>query len=236
MLLRQLAICVLLSLSSQVLYAEQKELDPWRGFNEKSHAFNEFFDRNLLKPVAKGYKFITPESLNKGITNVFNNLGEPVNFVNDLLQGKPKESLVDLGRFGVNSTFGILGLFDVATRIEWYRNTEDLGQTLAVWGVPSGPYIVIPLLGPSTVRDGLVKIPESFTNLNPIYWSDPHFDLVVGTTVLDIIDSRADLLETEKLLFGNRYQAMRDFYLQLREFDIKDGQVEDDFMSEVDDW
>lgn len=234
--IRQLVLFLLLACSSSTLLAEQKNVDPWEKFNRKSHAFNEFFDKNLLKPVAKGYQFITPEPLNKGITNFFSNLKEPINFLNDLLQAKPKESLVDLGRFTVNSTFGILGFFDIATKLEWHKNKEDLGQTLGKWGMPSGPYVVIPFLGPSTVRDGLIKIPESFSNLNPVQWTDPHIDLVIGTTVLSIIDSRADLLETEKMLFGDRYSSMRDFYLQMREFEVKDGAVEDDFISEDDDW
>lgn len=236
MRIRQLALVICLACASTIVLAQEKNVDPWEGFNRKSHAFNEFFDRNLLKPVAKGYQFITPEILNKGITNFFSNLKEPVRFVNDLLQAKPKESLVDLGRFTVNSTFGIVGFFDVATRLEWHENNEDLGQTLGKWGMPSGPYVVIPFLGPSTVRDGLVKIPESFSNLNPVQWTDPHLDLVIGTTVLSIIDARADLLETEKMLFGDRYSAMRDFYLQMREFEVKDGAVEDDFISDSDDW
>lgn len=224
-----------LSFSMNVL-AKEKDTDPWRGLNEKTHNFNDYIDRNLLKPVAKGYKKITPEPLDKGITNFFNNLKEPINFVNDLLQAKPGEAVVDLGRFTVNSTLGLLGFFDIATRFEWHRNNEDLGQTLGKWGMPSGPYLVIPFLGPSTVRDGLVKIPESFTNLNPIQAATDDTGVVIASTVIDVIDSRADLLETEKMLFGDRYTAMRDFYLQMREYEVKDGKVEDEFMSEDLDW
>jgi phospholipid-binding lipoprotein MlaA len=238
MKLRQLFLISLFSLVAVSAYAEEKDPDPWRKFNEKSHNFNEFFDRNLLKPVAKGYKKVTPDALNKGITNFFNNLGEPINFVNDLLQAKPKEAAVDFGRFAVNSTVGLLGFFDIATRIEWHRNNEDLGQTLGKWGVPSGPYVVIPFLGPSTVRDGLVKLPESFTNLNPLYAATDDTSVVIGSTVINIIDTRADLLEAEKILtgMGNRYTAMRDVYLSTREYDVKDGEVEDEFMSEDMDW
>ncbi len=235
MRIRFVALSILVCFSS-LGFAEEKDPDPWRGFNEKVHNFNEFFDRNLLKPVAKGYKKVTPEIVDKGITNFFSNLREPVNFVNDLLQAKPKEAVVDFGRFGVNSTFGILGFFDVATKLNWQKNNEDLGQTLGKWGVPSGPYVVLPFLGPSTVRDALAKVPESFTNLNPVYWTDPHIDTVIAANVINIIDSRADLLATEQMLFGDRYPAIRDFFLQIRQFDVMDGDVEDDFMSDDDDW
>ena len=235
MAIRQITLCVVLMLSSSFVVCEEKDPDPWRKFNEKMHGFNETLDKYILKPVAKGYKKITPEPLDKGITNFFSNLREPINFVNDLLQAKPGESVIDLGRFTVNSTVGLLGFFDVATGLEWHRNREDFGQTLGKWGVPSGPYIVIPFLGPSTVRDGLAKVPESFTNLNPIVAATDDTGVVVGSTVINIIDSRADLLELEKILFGNRYVAMRDVYLQTREFDVTDGNVEDDFMSD-DDW
>ncbi len=214
----------------------QKNVDPWRGLNEKTHAFNEFLDRNLLKPVAQGYQKITPAPLNKGITNFFNNLKEPITFANDLLQGKPKDSVVDLGRFTVNSTVGLLGFFDVATRLNWQRNKEDFGQTLGKWGVPSGPYLVLPFLGPSTLRDGVAKVPEYTTNLNPIVFATDSTAVLIGAGVISAIDTRADLLETEKILFGNRYTSMRDFYLQTREFDVKDGQIEDDFMSGDFDW
>ena len=235
----RLVTIFLLLLSCSPLFAEErndKDIDPWRPFNEKMQAFNDHLDNFLIKPAAKGYRFIVPKPLSKGISNLFSNLGEPINLVNNLLQGKPKDSLVDLGRFTVNSTFGVLGLFDVATRLEWHQNNEDFGQTLAVWGVPSGPFLVLPFFTQTSVRDGLARVPESFTNLNPIYWGDPHIDLVIGSIGLDVVDGRADLLETEKILFGNRYQALRDFYLQQRDFYIKDGNIEDDFMSDDDDW
>jgi len=231
--LLSLLLCSGMLLSSGLSFA-QKDPDPWRGVNEKTHAFNEFFDRNLLKPVAKGYNYITPEPLNKGITNFFSNLGEPVVMVNDLLQGKGKDAAVDLGRFGINTTLGLLGFFDVATRMSLHKNNEDFGQTLGKWGVPSGPYVVIPFLGPSTVRDGLAKIPASFTNLNPIVLATDDPNVVIAATAIDLIDTRADLLKLEKMIIGDRYTGMRDIYLQLREYDVKDGQVEDDFMSE--DW
>lgn len=239
MKLVNLFLFLLLSSTSFSLMAEAKDPDPWRKMNEKIHAFNEFFDRNLLKPVAIGYQKVMPEPLNKGITNFFRNLREPVNFINDLLQAKPKESLVDLGRFSVNTTIGLLGFVDVATRFEWQRNNEDFGQTLGSWGVSSGPYLVLPFLGPSTLRDGVVKIPESFTNLNPLSAaSDGDTGVVIGSTVVNAIDTRADLLETEKVLeqLGNRYTAMRDAYLSMREYDVQDGNVEDEMMSEDLDW
>ncbi len=227
-------LCTGLLLSSGFSLAE-KDADPWRKVNQKTYNFNEFFDRNLLKPVAKGYNFITPEPLNKGITNFFNNLSEPVVMVNDLLQAKAKDAAVDLGRFGINTTLGLLGFFDVATRMSLHKNNEDFGQTLGKWGMPSGPYVVIPILGPSTVRDSLAKVPAYFTNLNPAVAATDDPNVAITATAIDLIDTRADLLKVEKMIIGDRYTGMRDIYLQLREYGVKDGQVEDDFVS-GEDW
>lgn len=239
MKLNHLVMLFLLSSVSVSAFAAEKDPDPWRKMNEKTFAFNEFLDRHALKPVAIAYKKVTPEPLNKGITNFFHNLREPVTCINDLLQGKIKHSFVDVGRFGINTTIGLLGFVDVATRIDLRRNNEDFGQTLGKWGVSSGPYLVLPLLGPSTLRDGVVKIPESFSNLNPLYVaSDNDTGVVVTSTIVNAIDTRADLLDTEKVLqqLGNRYTAMRDAYLSMREYDVKDGKVDDEMLNEDLDW
>jgi len=233
MVIRSCLLSLLLIMSS-ISLAETKNPDPWRGFNYKVFQFNEFFDKNILKPIAKGYKKVTPKIVNKGIVNFFSNLSEPRTFVNDLLQAKPKEAIVDFGRFGVNSTLGILGLFDVATKFNWHKNNEDLGQTLGKWGVPSGPFIVLPFLGPSTVRDSLSALPESYSDLNPLLWPDPHLDTIIGATAIRVVSIRAALLDSEALLIGDRYTALRDLSLQVREFSVKDGEVEDDFDSDED--
>ncbi|MBS4050215.1 MAG: VacJ family lipoprotein, partial [Methylomonas sp.] len=129
-------------------------VDPYEGFNRSMYGFNMGLDKYLLKPVADGYKFITPNFMQTGVTNFFNNL-KGINVVlNDLLQGKFEQSASDLGRFTTNSTIGLLGLFDVATDLGLQQNVEDFGQTLAVWGVNQGPYLVLPVLGPTTLRDG----------------------------------------------------------------------------------
>ncbi|MDH5185163.1 MAG: VacJ family lipoprotein, partial [Gammaproteobacteria bacterium] len=128
--------------------------DPWEGMNRSIYNFNERFDEHLMRPVAKGYQFITPYWLDRGFSNFFNNLGDVPNGLNNLLQGKPLHSLSDLGRIGVNSSIGLAGFIDVATPIGLSRHNEDFGQTLAVWGIGDGYYLVLPFLGPSNIRDG----------------------------------------------------------------------------------
>lgn len=223
------------SLSAQSVYAtEEDDGDPWRGINEKMHNFNEFFDRNLLKPVAKGYKKITPEPVRKGVGNFFSNLGEPIVFINDLFQLKPIEAGVDLARFAINTTIGFAGIFDVATRMELHKNDEDFGQTLGRWGVPAGPYVVIPFLGPSNVRDGLSKIPSTFLSPSTNLSDEP---VVNGSLfLLNMVNMRAGLLDLEKMIIGDRYVGMRDIMVQLREHQVNDGNVEDDFVDEEDSW
>ncbi len=204
--------------------------DPLESLNRKVYAFNDFLDRYFLKPVAKTYDWLTPKPVDDGISNVFDNLGEIKNFVNDILQFKLVEASTDVGRFLINTTVGIVGIFDVATRIGLEQNEEDFGQTLARWNIGSGPYIVLPFLGPSTLRDAISLWPDSYTN--PIGYIDhvPTRNTAYG---VDIIDTRADLLETEKLIQGDKYTFIRDVYLQRREFLISDGVVqEDDFTAD----
>ena len=138
--------------------------DPWESFNRKVYRFNDVLDRWALKPVAKGYRKVTPDVVEDGVHNVFRNLGEARNLANNLLQLKMHDAGVDTARFFFNTTFGLLGFFDVATKMGLQRNDEDFGQTLGAWGVKSGPYVVLPLLGPSTVRDTVSLYPDSFTS------------------------------------------------------------------------
>ncbi len=206
--------------------AQAGDEDPWEGVNRAVFRFNDTLDTYALKPLARGYQAVTPQFLEDGVHNVFGNLGDVGNLANDLLQGKFHEAGVDTGRLIFNSTFGLLGFFDVATPMGLRRNDEDFGQTLGVWGLASGPYIVLPLLGPSTIRDALGKLPDSQLEPYPHMSHVPTRNVIRG---LDVVDTRAALLSAEKLISGDKYLFVRNAYLQNREFRVKDGQVEDDF-------
>lgn len=212
---------------------DAKNPDPWEGFNRSVYTFNDTMDRYFMKPVAQSYRAVTPDPVEDGISNVFDNLLEVRNIINDILQWKWGQAANDTGRFLVNSTVGVVGLFDVAQHIGLPENDggEDFGQTLAVWGVGSGPYVVIPFLGPSTLRDGLGLPVDSQMDL--IGYID-HVPTRNTTWGAGFVDTRAGLLEAEELISGDRYTFMRDAYLQRREYVINDGAVEDDFGGEGD--
>ncbi|HUH37354.1 MAG TPA: VacJ family lipoprotein, partial [Spongiibacteraceae bacterium] len=168
--------------------------------------------------------------------NVIDNLLEVTTVANGLLQGKFSQATSDTGRFLVNSTVGVLGVFDVASRIGLERHDEDLGQTLGYWGVPSGPFVVVPFFGPFTVRDGLAFVVDTSTtdylaNLDDVRTRN-------SVTVLRFVSLRADLLKSEDLISGDRYSFIRDAYLQRREYLVRDGKVEDTFGDEdyEEDW
>ena len=194
---------------------------------------NVAIDNATLKPIAKGYRYVLPRAVRKGISNFFRNLTTPRSAVNNFLQGKPANGFNEIGRFLFNSTFGIAGIFDVATSggMEEYR--EDFGQTAAVWGVPDGPYVMLPFLGPKTLRDALL-LPLDIT-ANPLY----HYDVASVRDrlyVLLIVDSRYHLLVADKLLDDSKdpYVTLRESYLQNREYEIYDGDPpeDDDFFDE----
>lgn len=215
-------------LSGQVVADSSEETqDPWEGFNRKVFVFNDTLDTYGLKPIAKGYRAITPDPVEDGISRMFSNVGEIVNVVNDLLQGKFRQAGNDTGRFLVNTTVGLVGFFDVADDLGMPKNEgEDFGQTLGVWGVEDGPYVVLPFLGPSTLRDGPAKIVDFL--VDPISEIDhvPTRNQILG---VDVVSGRADLLKAEELIKGDKYSFIRDVYLQRREYLLKDGNVEDDF-------
>ena len=222
---RCLAVCAALALPLQAV-AQAHEDDPWEGFNRSMFAFNDTLDTYALKPLAQGYRTVTPDFLETGIGNVFNNVGEVRNLTNNLLQGKLHAAGVDTARLLFNSTFGLLGFFDVASKMGLQRNDEDFGQTLGAWGLGSGPYLVLPFLGPSTVRDGFARIPDSY---NGMY---THIDDVRTRNQLlglDVLNARASFLDAERLIQGDKYTFLRNVYLQNREFKVRDGMVEDDF-------
>lgn len=199
--------------------------DPLEPANRKVFAFNDTVDRWVLRPAASGYDRVTPQPVQRGIGNFFDNLGTPVVALNQLLQGKPKRGLGDFTRFLVNSTIGIGGIFDIAGRNGLPRHNEDFGQTLAVWTGGQGPFLTIPFRGPATTTHAVGMILQGFTS--PLMLISPNRDRVIIAAV-DLIDTRADLLSTDRMVSGDRYLFIRDAYLQNREFEINDGQVECD--------
>ena len=200
--------------------------DPWEGFNRASYKFNDALDRAIAKPVAKGYKKVTPRVVRTGVSNFISNLGTVTTVVNDVLQGKMKQAGHDSGRFLLNSTIGLAGLFDPASAAGLERNDEDFGQTLGKWGVKSGPYLMLPILGPSTVRDTIGRIPDQFTY--PVnYLEDDSTRYIIRG--VDFLDLRAGLLDLEPQLEKSydKYAFIRNAWLQRREFQVKDGDVGD---------
>jgi phospholipid-binding lipoprotein MlaA len=197
--------------------------DRFEGFNRGVYKFNDTVDRATLKPAARAYKKVTPQWMRTGVGNFFANLEYPGVAINQFLQGKGKLGLRDTGRFLLNTVLGVGGLFDVATAVGLEANDEDFGQTLAVWGVRSGPFITLPLLGPSTVRDAPSSIMEAF--LDPLSYAEIPWEAEWGQRALNAVHSRAELLTLEPTLERayDPYAFIRDAWLQRREFEIFDG-------------
>ena len=197
--------------------------DPLEPFNRAMYTFNDVFDRALVKPLATGYQYVIPGPVRRGVGNFFNNLREPTTFINDLLQGKPARARQTLDRFLLNSSIGLFGLIDIATPLGKPSHKEDYGQTLAVWGVPSGPYLVLPFLGPSTVRDSIAKIPE-FYIADPL-WDPDNVTVTVTRFGLRLIDLRSKLLGVDRILQMqvDPYLFLRETYLQQRSAQIGDS-------------
>jgi phospholipid-binding lipoprotein MlaA len=197
--------------------------DPWERYNRHMNEFNDRVDRALLKPVAQGYADYVPRPVRDCVGNMFANLNDVPVALNNLLQGKPALAASDVCRVVINSTIGLLGCFDVASRMGLERHDEDFGQTLGRWGAGPGPYFVWPLLGPSTVRDSVGRVAGFYT--------DP-LDYVERVRVRNslsgtrLIDTRASLLPAERVIDGaalDRYQFIRDAYLQRRRNNVYDG-------------
>ena len=207
--------------------------DPFEDLNRVAFEFNEKLDENFLKPIAKTYSRFPPK-IKLGVTNFFNNLEDVETSLNQFLQGKPKKSLNDITRFLINSTIGLAGFIDVASKIGLDRHEEDFGQTLAVWGVGSGPYIMLPALGPSTLRDTLSRPVSSFSSIT-FHMTDA--DVNIALKSIDAIETRERLLNVESLLSGDRYSFVKDAYMQSMSYEIKDGiDVEDKFIDDMDDF
>jgi phospholipid-binding lipoprotein MlaA len=197
--------------------------DRWEGFNRGVYKFNDTVDRAALKPVAKAYKKVTPHWFRIGVGNFFANLGYPVTIVNQFLQGKPGLGLKDTGRFLLNSTLGVGGILDVATPVGLASNDEDFGQTLAVWGVNSGPYLTLPFFGPSSLRDAPSRVVDYF--LGPLTYASIPWEVEWGLRPFDVVHTRAELLTLDPTLERafDPYAFMRDAWVQQREFNVFDG-------------
>ena len=208
--------------------------DPWQVVNRPVFAVNDTFDKMLFKPLAKGYDALTPEPVQNAVTNFFSNLSEIDNAINNLFQGKPVQFATSIGRLAINSTVGIAGLFDVAAHVGLERAQEDLGQTFGVLGMQAGPYIVLPLLGSSSVRDLPGRIVSMY--INPLAWLDDvsFRNIMVG---VNAVDSRANLLAKEDIaseISNDKYTLYRDSFLEEREFEISDGNLSDsDLLPEI---
>ncbi len=197
--------------------------DPLESYNRFMYEVNDSLDEAVVKPLAKGYKAIVPTPVDRGITNVFNNLVDLTSILNNLLQLKFEHAVASLGRVMVNSSFGVLGLFDVASAHDMPRYKEDFGQTLGRWGIGPGPYIVLPLLGPSDARDAFGLLVDWY--IDPVRQIDPERESW-GVAVLRGLDQRADLLSASKVMEEaalDKYEFHRDAYLQKRLNDVYDG-------------
>lgn len=193
--------------------------DPFKSINKKTFAFNRQVDKIVYRPIAKIYDFVVPDIIQHRVTHFFNNLGEVGTISNDILQANLKLTMHDTARFFVNTTVGVLGLFDPATHIGLKRHTQDVGLTLAKWGVKDSPYFIIPFLGPSTLRD-TVALPGNYALSIPTYIKPDKTRYAL--MALQKIDTRAQLLSTDKLLKQafNPYVFLRDAYLQRRKNSI----------------
>jgi phospholipid-binding lipoprotein MlaA len=206
--------------------------DPWERLNRPIFEFNERLDKLLLKPAAKGYQFVMPDPAEKGVSNFFSNLRDANATINALLQARPGGAARAGGRFLLNSTIGVLGIFDVASRmgVEPYRT--DFGHTLAVWGLPSGPYVMVPMLGPRTIRSGTGTVFDGMTSVEVAIDDVRLRNSLIG---LELVSGRAQLLKAEDLMSGDRYIFIRDAYLQQRRALVNDGVVDDGFSDFGDD-
>ncbi|MGK2926571.1 MAG: MlaA family lipoprotein, partial [Lysobacterales bacterium] len=196
--------------------------DPWEGYNRSMYTFNNSLDRAVFRPVAKGYDAVMPDGPQRGVRNFFRNLGYPVTLLNSLLQGNMERAFTSTGRFLMNSSIGVLGFFDVASKAGIPYYDEDFGQTLATWGWKDSRYLVMPVLGPFTVRDLLGRSFHGYAH--PINWAIREHDQYIPL-IVDLVSLRAELLplQAEFDAAADPYVLIRDVYLQRREYEIYNG-------------
>lgn len=208
------------------------EADPWERSNRRVHNFNKGLDRFVLRPTGQAYRAVVPPPVRTAVTNAYGNYGEPANFANSVLQGKFAQAFRTVDRFLLNSTLGLGGIADVATDLGRPREPEDFGQTLARWGVASGPYMVLPLFGPSTLRDGIATPLDFFVDPADFVrnaWLSPGWDVRIAMAAGRVINFRNTLIDTgvDKLLADSLddYALARSAYLQRRRLQLFDGQL-----------
>lgn len=231
-----IALIVLLSTGCASVPGPKDPKDPFEGFNRSMYKFNDALDRAVLKPVAEGYAAITPDPVDKGVTNFFSNLEDLWVIVNDVLQLKITQAMSDTWRVVINSTFGIYGIFDVARHFDLDKHDEDFGQTLGYWGVGPGPYLVLPVLGPSTIRDTTGDFVES-SQWRATEELANNEDTELGLVILDKTDKRADLLSASRVLEKvalDPYIFLRESYLQKRRALVYDGNPPDEDFFDID--
>lgn len=225
-----LLVAVVVVLSGCAHTATHEPQDPLEPVNRAIFAFNDTADRYVLRPVAKGYSSVTPDFVQSGVRNFIGNLFYPVTIINQFAQGELQAGTRDMGRFLINSTVGLLGLVDVAKHWGLAENDEDFGQTLGTWGVGEGWYLMLPFLGPSTNRDLVGRLVDG--PLSPAYYIEEP-EPILAVTVLDVVQTRADLLGADALLNeqDDRYAFLRSAYLQRRKNAVRNGapDPDDDF-------
>ncbi|SBS33490.1 putative phospholipid-binding lipoprotein MlaA precursor [Marinomonas spartinae] len=217
-----LACLLVFSQAAFAAATDESKQDPWESWNRKVFNFNTTLDTHFFKPVARGYVDYTPVVVQRGVSNFFSNLGEVSNITNNALQGKKNGFVASTWRFVINSTIGIFGLFDVASALGLRQYDEDFGQTLGYWGVPSGPYLVLPFFGPSTVRDASGMVVD-YSDYRPQDEVGLNRDQRWGLLGLQAINKRASLLGAENLIVGDPYTFVRDVYFQSRDHQVYDG-------------
>ena len=204
--------------------------DPWENFNRGTFSFNQKFDKYLLAPLAKGYRFVFPSEIRTGVRNFMNNLSEPWSSINSALQGNFKNTGNTLARFVINSTLGILGIFDVATEIGFEKQKEDFGQTLAVHGVGPGPYLVLPFLGPSTVRDAIGKVTSIYADPVTLALERNNKDewIWIGMAVkgIDFREQNLEKIDNLNATSVDFYATLRSLYLERRSSMIRNQKID----------
>jgi len=213
----------------------QLSKDPYEGFNRTMHSFNTAADKAVVRPIARGYKYILPNGVRKSVSQFFSNLNEPLNAANNLLQGDIDSALSSSYRFVLNSTFGVLGLFDIAKS---QYGIEAFGQTLAAWGVKPGGYLVLPFLGPSNLRDGFGRVIDTAA-YNPVdVIGDSDSSNRIGYTSVNLLDTRANILNLDKLVDSqpDPYLFVKIAYERARLQSIYDGNAPKDESEEIDDF
>jgi len=224
-----LAMALALVLGAAPMAASATDSDPWEGMNQRVFTFNKFMDDKFIRPVAETYREHIPRPVQRGVSNFFGNLNDVTVLLNNVLQLKFSNAATDTGRLLINTTVGLGGIMDPASAAGLERNNEDFGQTLGFWGVRSGPYLVLPFYGPSTVRDAFGLAVDVYSS--PINYVD---DVSARNSLhmMDLLDARVEALQLDTMMFGDEYIFMREAYLQQRAYLVSDGDVDDDW----DDW